>query len=76
MLLEVRGYLAACWLAQWAVQHHSVLWRLRHLSEVVVRAAHDPGIGADGRGCWIEARKVKIILDQNGARGCLIKGHL
>lgn len=41
-----------------------------------MRAAHDSGIGDDGRGRWIEARKVKIILDQNGARGCLIEGHL
>lgn len=76
MLLEVSCHLAAWCLTQWAVQHHSVLGRLWHLSKVVVRATHDPGIGDYGRGCWIEARKVKIILDQNGARWCLIEGHL
>lgn len=61
---------------QWAVQHCPVLGRLWHLSQVVVRAAHDSGIGDDARGCWVEARKVKIILDQNGTRWRLIEGHL
>lgn len=53
-----------------------MLGGLWHLSEVVVRAAHDPGIGDDGRGCWIESREVKVILDQNGARWRLIECHL
>lgn len=76
MLLEERGHLAAWRLAQRAVQHQSVLGRLRHLSQVVVRAAHDPRIGDDGRGRRMEARKVKVVLDQNGARGGLVEGHL
>lgn len=63
MLLEVKGHLATVCLTQWAAQHHSVLGRLWHLSKVVERAAHDPWIGDDARGCRIEPRKVKIILD-------------
>lgn len=82
MLLEVRGHLVGWCLTQCDVRLAairvccSVIWRLWHLPEVVVGAAHYPRIGKDRGGSWIEAREMKVVLDQYWARGCLIERHL
>lgn len=77
VLLEVRGQLVGLCLILATIRlRHLVLWRLWHLSEVVVGAAHYPWIGKDRGGRWIETWKVKLILDQYWARRCLVEGHL
>lgn len=77
VLLEVRGQLVGLCLILATIRlRHLVLWRLWHLSEVVVGAAHYPWIGKDRGDRWIETWKVKLILNQYWARRCLVEGHL
>lgn len=83
LLLQVWGQQACLRLnqsSQWVAIKSRLcqlrLQRLRHLSEVVVGAAHNPRVGKDRGGGGIVSREVKIILDQYGPRWCLVEGHL
>lgn len=82
MLLHVRGQQVGLRLTHSSVRLAVVrlcqllLWRLGHLSEVVVGAAHYPRVGKGYGGSRIVSGEVKVILDQYGARRCLIEGHL